>query len=135
MKTKTTRFGKGYAKGKAKWTHGTIMKIRGKVCEVQWEGEEEGGEVKEVDVDGSHARVVMKPFLLEKGALPGEVDEVACSIAAVIAGAIVERVDHLLFVIGPCAKTVVMSQPLLVWRIEMASGMVVGVNIQGGELV
>ena len=42
VKTKTTRFGKGYAKGKAKWTHGTIMKIRGKVCEVQWEGEEEG---------------------------------------------------------------------------------------------
>ena len=42
VKIKTTRFGKAYAKGRAIWTHGTIMKIRGKVCEVQWEGEEEG---------------------------------------------------------------------------------------------
>ncbi len=42
VKIKTTRFGKAYAKGRTKWTHGTITKIRGKVCEVQWEGEEEG---------------------------------------------------------------------------------------------
>jgi hypothetical protein len=42
VRTKTTRFGRAYAKGKAEYTYGTIMKIRGKVCEIQWDGEEEG---------------------------------------------------------------------------------------------
>ncbi len=35
IKIKTTRFGKKYAKGLPIWTYGTIMNIKGKVCDVE----------------------------------------------------------------------------------------------------
>ena len=37
VKIKTTRFGKSFAKGRPLYTFGTIMKIKGKVCDVQWD--------------------------------------------------------------------------------------------------
>ena len=37
VKVKTTRFGKSYAKGRPLYTFGTIMKMKGKVCDVQWD--------------------------------------------------------------------------------------------------
>jgi hypothetical protein len=40
VKIKTTRFGKKFAKGLPIWTYGTIMKIKGKVCDVQWDDSE-----------------------------------------------------------------------------------------------
>jgi hypothetical protein len=40
VKIKTTRFGKKFAKGLPIWTFGTIMKIKGKVCDVQWDDSE-----------------------------------------------------------------------------------------------
>jgi hypothetical protein len=41
IKIKTTRFGKSFAKGRPLYTFGTIMKIKGKVCDVQWDASEE----------------------------------------------------------------------------------------------
>ncbi len=38
VKIKTTRFDKKFAKGLPIWTYGTIMKIKGKVCDVQCVG-------------------------------------------------------------------------------------------------
>ncbi len=40
VKLKTTRFGKSFAKGGPVYTFGTIMKIKGKVCDVQWDDSE-----------------------------------------------------------------------------------------------
>jgi hypothetical protein len=40
VKIKTTRFGKTFAKGRPTYTHGTIMKMKGKVCDVQWDDSE-----------------------------------------------------------------------------------------------
>jgi hypothetical protein len=37
VKIKTTRFGRSFAKG---YTFGTIIKIKGKVCDVQWDDSE-----------------------------------------------------------------------------------------------
>jgi hypothetical protein len=37
VKTKTTRFGRSFAKGRQLYTFGTIMKMKGKVCDVQWD--------------------------------------------------------------------------------------------------
>ena len=37
VKTKTTRFGRSFAKGRPLYTFGTIMKMKGKVCDVQWD--------------------------------------------------------------------------------------------------
>jgi hypothetical protein len=40
VKTKTTRFRKSFAKGRPFYTFGAIMKIKGKVCDVQWDDSE-----------------------------------------------------------------------------------------------
>ncbi len=40
VKVKTTRFGKTFAKGRPTYTHGTIMKMKEKVCDVQWDDSE-----------------------------------------------------------------------------------------------
>ena len=40
VKIKTTRFGKSFAKGKPVYTFGTVMKSKGKVCDVQWDDSE-----------------------------------------------------------------------------------------------
>ncbi len=40
VKIKTTRFGKTFAKGLPTYTFGTTMKIKGKVCDVQWDDSE-----------------------------------------------------------------------------------------------
>ncbi len=48
VKIKTTRFGKTFAKGQPIYTFGTIMKIKGKVCDVQWD------DSVEVDLMKSH---------------------------------------------------------------------------------
>jgi hypothetical protein len=40
VKIKTTRFGKTFAKGRPTYTHGTIMKMKEKVCDVQWDDSE-----------------------------------------------------------------------------------------------
>jgi hypothetical protein len=41
VKIKTTRFGKSFAKGRPLFTFGTIMKMKGKVCDVQWDDSDE----------------------------------------------------------------------------------------------
>jgi hypothetical protein len=40
VKIKTSRFGKSFAKGLPAYTFGTIMKMKGKVCDVQWDDSE-----------------------------------------------------------------------------------------------
>ncbi len=40
VKIKTIRFGKSFAKGRPVYTFGTIMKIKGKFCDVQWDDSE-----------------------------------------------------------------------------------------------
>jgi hypothetical protein len=40
VRIKTTRFGKSFAKGKPVYTFGTVMKSKGKVCDVQWDDSE-----------------------------------------------------------------------------------------------
>ncbi len=40
VKVKTTRFGKTFAKGRPTYTHRTIMKMKGKVSDVQWDDSE-----------------------------------------------------------------------------------------------
>ena len=37
VKVKTSRFGRSFAKGRPLYTYGTIMKMKGKVCDVQWD--------------------------------------------------------------------------------------------------
>ncbi len=37
VKVKTTRFGRSFAKGRPLFTFGTIIKMKGKVCDVQWD--------------------------------------------------------------------------------------------------
>jgi hypothetical protein len=48
VKIKTSRFGKSFAKGLPAYTFGTIMKVKGKVCDVQWDDSDE------VDLMKSH---------------------------------------------------------------------------------
>ncbi len=40
VKIKTTRFGKTFAQGLPTYTFGTIMKMKGKVCDIQWDDSE-----------------------------------------------------------------------------------------------
>ena len=69
VKIKTTRFGKTFAKGRPTYTHGTIMKMKGKVCDVQWDDSEGVDLMKshtdflELDRDSKKDGALMAMFL------------------------------------------------------------------------
>jgi hypothetical protein len=72
VKIKTTRFGKSFAKGKPTYTFGTIMKIKGKVCDVQWDDSEGVDLMKshtdflEPDGDSKKGDALMALYLLNE---------------------------------------------------------------------
>jgi hypothetical protein len=72
VKIKTTRFGKKFAKGLPIWTYGTIMKIKGKVCDVQWDDSEGVDLMKshtyflERAEDGKEGNALMAMYLLNE---------------------------------------------------------------------
>jgi hypothetical protein len=72
VKIKTTRFGKTFAKGMPTCTFGTIMKIKGKVCDVQWDDSEGVNLMKshtdflEKAEDGKEGNALMAMYLLDE---------------------------------------------------------------------
>ncbi len=72
VKIKTTRFGRKFAKGLPMWTFGTIMKIKGKVCDVQWDDSEGVDLMKshtdflEKAEDGKEGNALMAMYLLNE---------------------------------------------------------------------
>jgi hypothetical protein len=72
VKIKTTRFGKTFARGKPIYTFGTIMKMKGKVCDVQWDDSEEVDLMKshtdflEAAKDGEEGNALIALYLLNE---------------------------------------------------------------------
>ena len=72
VKIKTTRFGKKFAKGMPIYTFGTIMKIKGKVCDVQRDDSEGVDLMKshtdflEKAEDGKEGNALMAMYLLNE---------------------------------------------------------------------
>jgi hypothetical protein len=69
VRMKTTRFGKSFARGRPTYTYRTIMKMKGKVCDVQWDDSEGVDLMKshtdflEPARDGKEGNVVMAMYL------------------------------------------------------------------------
>jgi hypothetical protein len=93
VKIKTSRFGRKFAKGLPMWTFGTIMKIKGKVCDVQWDDSEGIDLMKshtdflELDRDGKKDGAMMAMFLQNEPWFSDRMDSIKTILPVLEVGA------------------------------------------------